>query len=319
VRKICLAAIFLIFVSLNANAESAPKGVHGFTYGVSFNLLSGACEELVYRNNNAKNYVSQLSWQLSPLFAVGFNLHYDWLRQSASGLEGLFSGIFTDVSFKYGIPGKTGMMEDRDWMMSQADWLTHLSLHDNETATVLLGDLDAGFSLKLYNDFRLKAFLSYRFMYYSFIASRGAFLYPEDDGGHAYLVTNDRVGTYRQIWHIISPGLSFYGVFNKYFDAELSIRVSPLIMLYSLDEHLLKDLVITDEAFWGLFVEPALLFSFKPKSSFALVFSLNYRNISGTRGNSTYRYPDESNTYSGVGGAAYSVFDIGISARMKPL
>jgi outer membrane protease len=155
-------------------------------------------------------------------------------------------------------------------------------------------------------------------MYYSFVARGGTFLYPELDGGHFHDSSSDDVVTYKQFWQIFSPGLTFYGEFNRYFDIELFFKVTPLIMAASLDEHLSRNLqIVNDPMYFGLYIEPGLVFTFRPPVSIiTLSFSLNYRNISGTRGNSMYRYPENSNLYSNVGGAAYSVFDIGITARI---
>jgi len=213
----------------------------------------------------------------------------------------------------------TGFMEDRDWIRQPTWALSHYSIHDNETELAMLAGVDIGKGFMLYNDFRLRVFLSYNTMYYSFIARGGTFLYPELDGGHFHDSSREKVVTYRQFWQILSPGVSFSGAFNRYFGIELFFKATPVIMASSFDEHLSRSLqIINDPMYYGLYLEPGLVFSLTPPASPVLLsFSLNYRNISGTRGSSRYRYPDSSNTYRSVGGAGFSAFDIGLSVRFR--
>ena len=319
-KKSGLLAVFLLLVNLSAGAESENERTHSFTFGASFGLQSGAAEEVVYRNGSGDNYVSQLLWQFKPLLLAGVELRYAWKKRedSSSILASIFSGFFVDASFKYGLPSERGLMEDRDWQRpQQPGWLTDYSFHNNTTNTAMLAGLEIGKSFFPYNEFRLSLFLSYRFMQYSFAASGGSFLYPD---GHTYEPSPDNIVTYKQTWHILAPGVSFYGAFNRYFDIELFFKASPLILVSSFDEHLDRHFeIINDTMFGGLFIEPGLVFSFKPVSIFILSFSLNYSYINGARGNSTYKYPASTNTYMNVGGAGYSAFDIGLAVKFRAL
>ena len=327
-KKISLLVFFLVLVSFSASAEDfasevGDKNDHLFSIGFSVGLLSGTGEEIVYRSSSAKSYMSQLVWQFNPLFYAGIDLDYSWQSQAdpANVFAKFFSGFFVGASFKAGLPNDTGLMEDRDWIRQPTWAVSHYSLHDNRTETAVLAGLDIGKSFKLYNEFRFSVFLSYNLMYYTFAARGGTFLYPELDGGHFYDPSSYNVVTYKQFWQILSPGITFYGEFNRFFDIELFLKASPLITASSFDEHLSRNLqIINDPMYFGLYIEPGLVFTFKPPvSRFMVSFSLNYRNISGTRGDSRYRYPENSNFYSNVGGADYSAFDIGITAKFRAL
>jgi len=320
-RKNCLLVLFLVLLGFSASAEEYLNA-HRFSFGLSFGLLSGATEEVVYRNSAAKNYLSQLVWQINPLFYAGVDLAYSWQGQPdpASTFQKIFSGFFTDASFKIGMPGDTGLMEDKDWMRQPSSAMSHYSIHDNRAELAMLAGLDIGKSFRLYNSLRLGVFLSYNLMYYSFAARGGTYLYPDVDGGHFQDPGQEKVVTYRQLWQILSPGLSFHGEIDNYFDIELFFKISPLITASSFDEHLSRGLqIINDPMYLGLYIEPGLVFAFKPPvSRFMLSFSMNYKNIRGTRGDSWYRYPESaSSTYSNVGGADYSAFDIGIAAKFR--
>jgi len=316
-NKNCLFVLLLILAGFSVNAQNG----HLFSVGFSAGLLSGTSEEIVYRSSSANSYLSQLVWQLSPLVYAGIDIGYSWQGPAnpESVFGKIFSGFFVDASFKYGFPGDTGSMEDRDWIRQPTWAVSHYSLHNNRTETAMLAGLDLGKSFTIFNEFRLSVFLSYNLMYYSFSARGGTFLYPELDGGHFYDSGSDNVVIYKQFWQILSPGITFYGGFNRYFDIELFFKASPLIKASSFDEHLSRDLqIINDPMYFGLYIEPGLVFTFKPPvSRFMLSISLNYKNISGTRGDSRYRYPANSNVYSRIGGAEYSAFDIGITAKIK--
>ena len=305
----------LVFIPVYANFLSAAEfGNNNFSLGLSFGLISGESREIVYHDEVTDNYLSQLLWFMRPLPVLGVDLRYS--RENRTGL----SNFFTNASFKFGIPAYTGRMENRDWLYPERpNFLTHYSVHDNRTRRALLGDFDIGKSFSLYNDFRLGAFLSYRFMHFYFAASRGSFLYPPGQGGHFYTQDPRILATYRQTWHIASPGLSFYGVFNQFFDIKLSFRASPFIWASSIDRHLARALTVTNDSMTGgWFFEPDLLFSFKPNSAIALVFSLNYRHISGTRGDSTYRDPVMGTmTFENTGGAGFGAFNLGLGVRFN--
>ena len=114
-------------------------------------------------------------------------------------------------------------------------------------------------------------------------------------------------------------GISLYGKFNRYFDADISVKLSRFVWCKATDNHILRDLVITEDLSGGFYVEPCLLFSFTPKDWFKLSFSAAYKNIWGSRGDSLYKEPGLTVSYKNIAGAGYSAFDIGIitSFRIK--
>jgi outer membrane protease len=301
-RKPCLTLLLFLASGFFLQAQ--------LSLGTSIGLLAGVGEEIVYSSGNSKYKLSQLLWHFEPLVYAGVDIHYNWAVSAKRN-------IFANGMVKYGFPGKTGVMEDSDWLdKDYADLLTHYSVSDNHTKSALLFDADAGVSFALSGGYRLKAFIAYSYMSYSWVAKGGALLYPQKDGGHRYLPESGDVVTYKQTWNIVSPGISFYGAFNRYFDIEISFKLSPFVWINTTDEHLMRNLVITNKPMGGLFIEPGLLFSFKPNNSVTLSLSFSYRNISGTRGNSTYSEPAKTVRYKNVGGAGYSAFDIGIIARV---
>ena len=321
-KKNCLFVIFLVLAGFSVNAEDTAdeagnKNGHFFSFGASFGMLSGESEEVLYRSGT-NSYISQLIWQINPLFYAGVDVGYGWRPANPKNVfQNIFSGFFVDASFKYGLPANTGLMEDRDWEEAEnPNWLTIYSVHNNTTEMAMLAGLDIGKSFRLYNQFRLGVFFSYNMMYYAFVATEeGSYLYPS---GHSYRSGSENLVTYKQFWQILSPGISFYGVFNNYFDIEIFFKATPLVTVSSLDEHLGRTFqIIIDPMLFGLYIEPGFVFTFKPASKFMLSLSLNYRNISGSRGNSWHRYPDQSTTYGNGGGAGFSAFDVSLTAKLR--
>jgi outer membrane protease len=293
---------------------------HNLFLGASTGLLAGVGEEIVYRDTGSGDKLSQLLWEMKPLFYAGLDMNYNWLRPENRW------GIFADALFKFGFPGKTGVMEDRDWIaLYYPGFLTHYSVHDNETGSAVLIDADIGISFKIFEKYLLKTYAAYNFMHFSWTANGGSVLHPswdidgdgQPDGGHGYLTSIDVV-TYEQVWHIISPGIAFYGEFNRYFDIEVSVKFSPLIWFSAVDYHILRNLIVTENLDGGFFIEPGLLFSFKPNDFLTLTTAVAYRNIGGTRGDGEYNYQGQPTIPANdMRGAGYSGFDVGITAKFN--
>ncbi|MFP3089931.1 omptin family outer membrane protease [Treponema sp. TIM-1] len=316
-RKIFLCGLFVVMtLALSAQEIATKWNDHNLFLGASLGLLSGKSDEIVYRNASTKNKLSQLLWDIKPLVYAGIDINYHWQKP-----ENTWS-IFANTSFKFGFPGKTGVLEDRDWMASEyPQFLTHYSMHDNKTENAVFIDASAGASFQIFGQFLLKPSISYNVMHFYWEANGGSLLYPDSYGGHGYLRPIDVI-TYKQTWHIISPGVAFYGEFNRYFNAEIAFKISPLIWCIGEDDHILRDLTITtDNLAIGLFIEPSLLFSFIPnipKDFFTLSLSVLYRNISYVRGDGIYKELGKpARTVKNIMGAGYSAFDVGLTARFK--
>ena len=311
-QKVWLSALMLIFFNHIAFAQLNDKSGHTLALSVSLGALAGDTEEIVYIDGTSRDRLSLLIWEIKPLFYAGLDIHYGWQSKRT------FLGAFSDVNLKFGIPAKTGVLEDRDWFDSSENtypyWLTHYSEHENKTKAAVLLDFRAGVSFKLNYGLKLSSFLSYSLMFYSWDASSGSYLYPWT-GGHSYNTSSEKVITYKQQWHIVSPGVSFSGAFNRFFGLELSLKLSPLIWLVSVDDHIKTNTVYTDMPRWGFFMEPALLFSFDTGTFVSLLFSYSFRYITGSRGDSFDQMGEIINKTYNVAGAAYSVHDFGITAK----
>jgi outer membrane protease len=305
-------ALVLLALLITARFSiSAQSNVHKLSLGTSAGLLMGRSEEIVYRNASTKNKASQLLWYFKPMVYAGVDLHYN------SQFPQQKWNIFADGIFKFGFPGKMGQMEDRDWIDEQRiDLLTHYSVHNNNTERAILIDTDIGVSFTLFKTYLLKAFVSYSFMNFSWTGSGGSILYPASDGGHGYAPSGAAI-SYEQTWNILSPGVSFYGAFNRYFDMEVSFKLSPLIWLSATDHHFFTTAVYNDDGNGGFYFEPNILFSFRANSFINVGLSFSYKNISGTRGDDKIAYQGQNYTAKNMAGGGYSAFDVGLTTKFK--
>jgi len=317
--------VFSVAIIFNLSAKE-----NNFSIGTSFGSLNGQAQELVYRDSNSEDKLSELLWNFKSLAYFGLDIKYSWLKPANK------LGIFVKGSFKFGISDGADIMEDRDWLSYELtgknypNWLTHYSVHDNKVNSFYLIDLNLGLSFLIYQKFLLRTYISYHNMYFLWSASGGSFLYPMRHDiinnkyidGHSYLTQPINVITYEQTWHIFSPAISFYGEFNRYFDIEIAFEVTPFMWCIAKDEHIMREyggLEVTDGLIGGTFIEPSLLFSFKSSDSFILSLSFAYRETSNSRGNSKQKYKNlpSSTIYKNISGAGYTAFDIGIIAKYK--
>ncbi|MDR3333970.1 MAG: omptin family outer membrane protease [Treponema sp.] len=268
-----LALLLVIPPGLTAQEQPVNKSGLRFSIGASLGLLHGQGEEIVYMDAKTDNKWSQLLWDSKPLGYAGVDVGIDWKKPGSRW------GFFMDGTFKFGFPGASGVMEDRDWdavslfEIDNPKWLTNYSEHDNRTDSALLIDADLGMSFRLSESFLLKTYLVYTYMSFSWTSSGGSFLYPA--GGHWFEEPTGTAVTYQQSWHIISPALAFYGKFNRYFDIELSLKASPFIWCVADDNHHITNIHYTDTMEYGFFIEPGLVFSYTPQDYFSLSLSVS--------------------------------------------
>jgi len=315
-KKLCF---FIFFTAMIFNLSAKE---HDFSIGVSFGMLNGRAQEIVYMNSETDNKLSELLWDLKPLPYIGLDIKYSWLKPENKW------GLFANGLIKFGFSGKTGVMEDRDWSAEEIgidnpSWLTHYSVHDNKTESAMLMDFNLGASFLIFQKFLLKPYLSYHYMHFSWTASGGSALHPAwSRTGHISIPEDINVVIYEQTWHIFSPAISFYGEFNRFFDIEIAFEATPFIWCIAKDGHLSENKVetlFTDYVKEGIFIEPSFLFSYKPTDHFVLSLSFTYRDINKSRGDTLKK--DVSSSTSTINrntsGAGYNAVDFGIISKFR--
>jgi outer membrane protease len=321
-RKIILFFSLFANVFFSRSALYAEPGAYTFSTSASVGFLYGQSEEIVYKNN-AGDYLSQLLWDMKPLFYYGYALNFERSKPLRR------AGFFTNLSVKYGAPSGTGVMEDRDWQDKRDHRLTHFSTHDNFTKTMLLFDVKAGCSFPVFHTVALKVYGLLSFMDFSWESFDGYTQYASGSNGqydewNASLPKSYYEGQiigYDQRWAVFGAGFSLTLPVG-FVDIGLAFDISPFIWGMSIDKHWLRSLQFNDYLIGGIFLEPRLFVDFSFGRHVALALSVSWRLLINAAGD-TYTYGKfqdisylESVSFNS-GGAGLSVLDAGLSISIK--
>jgi len=288
---------------------------YGFSLGFQKGIVYGQAFELVYPSNTKGKYLSELTWDMKPVFYAGLEADFNRVDLMSK------PGFFAHAAFKLGIPGDTGVMENRDWMSYKNGNLTHFSSHTNKTKEYYWADIMIGASIPVKNIFYIKPFLSGSWMHFSFSGRDGYRTYARPNGSGDYFSIDDdpvygvfsgEVIRYKQDWLLAAAGFSFGSNKQLPFLFEFFFSISPFTYCVGIDQHLDPSKIITfaDYSFWGLYIEPKIKIGYT-KNNIGFLFEAAYRYIGDTRGLS---YIDIGNTgyfyQDGNAGAGLSLFDI---------
>jgi outer membrane protease len=331
-------AVFAAFVIIGAGLVFCPPaGAQGhvlsntvpgesrapFPYALSLSpsagFLYGHGEEPVYKYPGEETYLSQLLWDIKPLWYLGTALDFSPIRPLEKW------GFFTGLSLKFGFPGRTGIMEDRDWE-TQYDELTKYSRSDSYTNGAFLLDVSLGLSLPVKKLAVFKFYWTFSWMSFQWTARDGYKWYspnantPLDDSVEPAPLYGASV-VYLQNWILTSPGLALSIPLFRHFRVDLKFQMSPFVFCGARDDHVLRDLEIIDNVLWGLYLEPAGTFAFAFLDRFELSLSVSYRYIRGRRGDSYDRKTGESGgiylKHDQAAGAAWYALDSGLIFKVR--
>lgn len=329
IRKIgILVSIFwLSMSSLNAETLSVADR-YSFSLSPLLGALYGKSEEIVYKYPGQNQYLSQLLWDLKPLWYAG--LAADFGPRDPY----LNHGFIADGSVKIGLPFKTGIIEDRDWNNTDNS-LTNYSRHDAYSHGVVMLDLSAGYSWSLkrfatLGDAALSVYGELSYMYFSWSAENGytqyATYYGDPPNGYYGPWSNSIPKTpisgrgilYVQNWFVLSPGISFKAKISRLFSLDLKLCYSPLIYCADKDDHLIRDLTFWDYCYWGNYLNGGAKVTFSLRKNLDLSLAWYYRYIDGPRGLS-YEQQGSGPVYqtsNDGSGAGYSTMDVELALRI---
>ncbi|MDR1324734.1 MAG: omptin family outer membrane protease [Treponema sp.] len=315
-RSILVPLLFVSIFGLGAQtphnaSQPASRFFDSYTLSsaASFGFLYGQSEEQVYKD--AETLLSQLLWDMKPLFYYGSALEFSPQKPIQRW------GPFAALSLRFGLPNKTGVMEDRDWM-GTGDELTDFSSHDNYTRGATLVDASIGVSMPIASLLVFKTYLAYSYMFFAWCGQDG---YGDYTSGHQ--VFSGAVINFSQMWHITSGGIAVRVPFFDVFSVSAALHAGTVVSYSALDDHLTNGKQFFDTAIGGLLLEPRFEFTWSPVNTLSVALSAGYRHISALKGTSVYRLQGSSSTSSsasqdaGIIGAAYSVWDAGLSLKVR--
>ena len=320
------AILVIIFFSVQpARAQES----YAVSLNPLFGMVHGHAEELVYPSGDTKApLLSELLWDMKPLLYYGFLLNLSQVNPRERW------GFFADFSLKFGIPGMSGDMEDRDWQSVENADLTDFSKHDNHTRDLFFFDISGGLSYPLRRAMLLKGFVNVSFMRFSFVGMDGygiyAYQHTENGEGTGIYdpinastankpVFNGKVISYTQEWLIIAPGVSFGYFLHPNFLTELTFLVSPLIFCVDLDEHKERKNQYRDTMQGGLLIEPGVRLSVAATKWIGISGEFSWRHISGTKGITYQRNPIGTGiwTKGGSAGAGLSIINAALMLTVR--
>jgi len=306
--------LFSAINSLYCQEENREENLSTRKYSFSFGPLAGFAYgqsfEYVYKFYEPSQLLSELVWDMKPVFYVG--LQTDFNRSNL--MDG--TGLFASLKFKAGFPSDSGNMQDRDWISPAPNELTHYSKHTNKTTRFLSLDFSAGASIPVVKLFYIKPLLAFSWMHFYFSAQDGYGTYAfENWQFHPFF---GEVITYKQNWLLLSPGVSLGVNIGSILHLEISFKYTPFTFCIAEDHHKseTKKIIYRDYSGWGHFIEPAGSLSFNFKKA-DLTLEMAYRRIGRTRGNS-YINDNGADFYLSMNqaGAALSLIDIRIIIKV---
>ncbi|MDR1100125.1 MAG: omptin family outer membrane protease [Treponema sp.] len=303
---------------LSALPDTGAGFPYALTLAASTGFLYGYGEELVYKYPGKETYMSQLLWNIKPLFYYGAALDFSRIRPLEK------PGFFALLSLKFGFPAKTGIMEDLDWLTVN-DELTNYSLSDNYTNGAFLFDVFLGASLPLGDFALIKLQWGFSLMSFQWTGRDGYRRYSSNEN----TPLDDSVGPvpfygililYAQNWLITSPGLALQIPLSRHFRTDLFFQISPFIFCNARDDHVLRNLEFLDYVSGGLYLEPRGDFVFSFWERFELSLYVSYRYIRGAHGESYQRSTGGSGQYLKTAedaGAAWYALDSGLTFKVR--
>jgi outer membrane protease len=305
---------FVIFICLFLSPVFAESG-YEFSIAPSIGMLYGQAKEIVYKDSASSDFLSELQWNIKPLFYAGLAADIGPVNNFAQ------HGFVGNLLFKMGIPQKTGIMEDRDW--EDCYWLpsgtlSKYSRHDNFSARAITADISSGYSFPFLNFIALGINLDFSYMHFYWIARDGYYQYLNPGQTWADEIpkvnVEGRVLAYTQNWFILSPGVFIKFRLDSYFSFNGNFNYSPLIYCADRDDHMYGiKRTFLDYLYYGHYIKGSGGITFSPLDYLDLTLLLSYSSITDSRGD-TYI---NSVKYSGIAGGGYSAFGIGLSARLR--
>jgi outer membrane protease len=304
--KYCFIMAVLIPFSAHGQAENSP-----YTFSISsfFGIKHGQAEEIVYRDSDTDSKLSELLWDMKPLFYWG--AAFDFFQRDPMARW----GFFANATLQAALPARTGVMEDRDWMAAEGG-PSHFSSHDNYTEDGLFLDISAGSSIPIKGILRLKLFAGLNFMSLKWMARDGYLQYPPKDGGERPFY--GPAIHYQQDWLILSTGIAAHVPLFERFDIGVDLKIGAVIFCYDLDDHFSRNLQFSEFMYGGIMLEPKGVFAFLLNERVKFSLDISYRLIEGARGDTEIR--DTTNntvqTSKNSGGSAYSALDAALSVTL---
>jgi outer membrane protease len=305
----------------DAGANTGAVSPYTFSISSFFGIKYGYAEEIVYNGPKTDAKLSQLLWNIKPLFYWG--AAFDFFQRDPMARW----GFFANATLQAGLPARTGVMEDRDWMAAGGGQ-SHFSSHDNYTEDALFLDISAGPSIPINGILRLKVFVGLSYMSLKWMGRDGYLQYAYEIGKTGTYNNWDSslpkvpvygpVIHYQQDWLIFSPGIAAHIPLLERFDIGVYFKIGPVIFCYDLDDHFARNLQFSEFMYGGIMLEPKGVFAFSLNERVKFSLDISYRFMEGSRGDTEVKGTETNivKTSKNSGGSSYSALDAALSATL---
>ena len=283
----------IIFLTFSFSAFALDDNPLSFRITPRIELLNGSINEYVFNeaNKNTDNKESQLDWDLKAIPVLGINADFNLFRYINIGLDGSF-----------GIPIKTGNMQDYDWLNSicstigYPQWedennptqLTNYSKHDNYLEKYISFSARIGVNIFLPAEIKLIPTISYQYEFISFSGKDGYNIYKWNNWQQKTF--SGKVIDYKQELNAMLLGLSINisTIPKAFFTVDFSISPN-MTFINAVDFHYLSrnNFYPYGKVFWDSFTGLTQIkanitgqYKFNKYHSLGLLTSLTYISIS---------------------------------------
>ena len=259
-------------------------------------LLNGFVKEYVFNNacKNKDNVESRLDWDVKNIVLFKIRGDFDILDY-----------IFTGLDFSIAVPGKSGQLQDYDWLNSLGglygtntsllndapDEVTNYSCHSNRIDKYMSFSFALGGNIFLPYEIKVSPFVSYDYDYIGFSAFDGWGIYKESNWNQTDF--SGKMFSYKQESNAFSGGFKIQtGIVPRtwlYSD----FSVSPaLTFTNAMDYHFNSDNKETGAAYWDKFT-----FLWQLKANLKAQFIFNENHSAGFAGFIQYVPRQKGTTY----------------------
>jgi outer membrane protease len=322
---------FSVFVCLVFHPPLRAEGSFPYTLSIApqFGLLYGQGEEQVFRDEDSGELLSQLLWDLKPLYYGGVKLDF----AQKNPLAGF--GFFSSLSFKFGFPMDSGVMEDRDWQ--GPGWeLSNYSRHKVFSDGALIFDLAAGPHIPVGSFLALRLSLGLSYTRFAWTARDGYLRYGNRLSNNKYEALKDSdpsrpvsgaVVSYTQSCLFMPLGLFLMILPDRLFSGALWFYGGPVLKFAGTDEHFFRNSSTSYGQFWddmsgGYVLEPGGEFRFSPMERLSLRLYCSWRRVAAMpHGKSLGRYTGNGdwrwNSLGNFSGGLFQTTDLGIGLEVR--
>ena len=299
-----------------------------FTASTGTGIMYGLARELVHSTSafNGNTYLeSELDWDVKPLYYTRAALAMSTTRGFAASLD-----------VQMGIPGKTGISTDSDWLNynyngdpSKTNYL-HM---DCITERAILLDAQVGWQFPLASWLSLEPFADFGFMDFKWTGRDGYFQYPPNwfAGGASlpYPAASiqpriDEAGVgiiYEQTYFMPAAGVTATFRAGDDFSISTSFSFSPIVFCNDEDNHVLGQIThdFYDYTRGGILLEPKVSLEWQVSGRVRFSLDVSYLHIEGLNGD-TYKVttglgqdPNQVAIPSSGAGAAFDALDASLN------